>query len=93
MSAWGKFIETSLLDKEAFYNILNMEDITYLDHRHAKGVFKNLSNKTLGDYHDFYVQSDPSLLADVFDNFRYVCIKVYELDPAHFISIRISMAR
>ena len=33
-----------------------------------------------------YVQSDPALLADVFDNFRDKCIEKYELDPAHFLS-------
>ena len=32
-----------------------------------------------------YVQSD-TLLANVFENFRNICIKVYELDPAHFLS-------
>ena len=26
------------------------------------------------------------MLADVFDEFRNMCIKVYELDPAHFLS-------
>ena len=26
------------------------------------------------------------LFADVFENFRNMCIKVYELDPAHFLS-------
>ena len=26
------------------------------------------------------------MLADVFENFRKMCIKVYELDPAHFLS-------
>ena len=41
--------------------------------------------KNLGDYHDLYVQSD-TLLADVFENFRNMCNKVYELDPAHFVS-------
>ena len=41
-------------------------------------------NKHFGDYHDLYVQSDTLLLADVFDNFRNMCIKVYDLDPAHF---------
>ena len=63
-----------------------MEDITDVDYRHAKRVFKNLSNKNLGDYHDLYVQSDTILLADVFENIRNMCIKVYELDPAHFLS-------
>ena len=33
-----------------------------------------------------YVQSDTLLLADAFENFRNMCIKVYELDPAHFLS-------
>ena len=51
MDSWERFNETSLPDKEAFYNSLNMEDITYADHRHAKKVFKNLGHKNLGDYH------------------------------------------
>ena len=62
-----------------------MEDITDVVHRHAKRVFKNLSNN-LGDYHDLHVQSDTLLLADVFENFRNMCIRVYELDCAHFLS-------
>ena len=63
-----------------------MEDTANIDHRHAKRVFENLNNKNLSDYHDLYVQSDTLLLADVFENFRNMCIKVYELDPAHFLS-------
>ena len=91
MDSWERFDETSLPDKEAFYISLNMEDITDVDHRHAKRVFnevalKSLNNKNLGDYHDLYVQSDTLLLADVFENCRNICIKVYELDPAHFLS-------
>ena len=41
----------------------------------------------LGHYHDLYVQSDTSLLADMFENFRDMCLKEYELDPAHFLSL------
>ena len=63
-----------------------MEDITDVDYRHGKTVFEYLINKNLGDYHDLYVQSDTLLLIDVFKNFRNMCIKVYELDPAHFLS-------
>ena len=33
-----------------------------------------------------YVQSDTLLLADVFENFRDMCLKIYELDPAKFLS-------
>ena len=63
-----------------------MENITDVDHRHAKRVFKNLNNKNLGDYHDLYVQSDTLLLADVFGNFRNKCIEICEIDPGHFLS-------
>ena len=63
-----------------------MEDITDVDYRYGKTVFKYLINKNLGGYHDLYVQSDILLLADVFENFRNMCIEVYELDPAYFLS-------
>ena len=33
------------------------------------------------------MQSDTLLLADVFENFRDMCLKEYELDPAHFSSL------
>ena len=76
----------SLADKIAFYSSLNNEDITDVDQRHAKIVFKKLNNKNLGDYHNLYVQSDKLLLTDVFENFRSKFIEIYELDPAHFLS-------
>ena len=86
MDSLERFDETSFPDKEAFYSNLNTEDITDVDYRHAKRVFKSLNNKNLGDYRDLYVQSDTLLLADVFENFRNMCIEIYELDPAHFLS-------
>ena len=84
MDNWERFNETLLPDKETFYTNLNMEDITDVNYMHAKIVFKTLINKNLGDYHDLFAQSDTLLLADIFENFRNMCIKVYELDPAHF---------
>ena len=65
----------------------NMEDIDDIDYRHGNNVFKGFELENLGDYHDLYVQSDTLLLADVFQNFRDMCIKEYELDPAHFLSL------
>ena len=32
-----------------------------------------------------YVQRDTLLLADVFENFRNMCLEIYELDPARFL--------
>ena len=63
-----------------------MEDITNLDYAHAKRVCKNFEIKNAGEYHDLYVQSTILLLAVVFENFRNMCLKIYELDPAKFLS-------
>ena len=64
-----------------------MENIDDIDYRHGNNVVKRFELKNLGEYHDLYVQSDTLLLADVFENFRNMFIKVYELDPAHFLSL------
>ena len=87
MDSWEKFNETSLPSKNGFYSNLNMESIDDIDYRHGNNVFKRFKLKNLGEYHDLYVQSDTLLLADVFENFRNTCLKVYELDPAHFLSL------
>ncbi|XP_035216942.1 uncharacterized protein LOC118190344 [Stegodyphus dumicola] len=51
----------------------------------TKGVAveKRLRTTDLGDYHDLYVKSDVLLLADIFQNFRRLCLNFYILDPAH----------
>ena len=87
MDNWGRFAETSLPDKESFYSSLNMENIGDTDYRHGNNVFKKFKLKNLVEYHGLYVQSGTLLLADVSENFRNMCIKVYELDPAHFLSL------
>ena len=87
MDSWEKFNETSLPSKEDFYSNLNMENIDDIDYRHGNNVFKRFELENLGDYHDLYVQSDTLLLADMFENLRDTCIKKYELDPAHFLSL------
>ena len=87
MDNWESFDETSLPDKDSFYSSLNMETINDIDYRHGNNVFKKFKLKNLGEYHDLYVQSDTLLLADVFENFRNMYIKVYELNPAHFLSL------
>ena len=84
MDDWDKFNETSLPEKVDFYSHLNIGDTTDADHAHTRKVCKDFEIKNLGEYHDLYVRSDALLLADVFENFRNMCIKIYELDPEFF---------
>ena len=63
-----------------------MGDITDADYMHAKRVSKDFEVKHLGEYHEFNIHGDPLLLADVFENFRNMCLEVYALDPAPFLT-------
>ena len=87
MNSWNKFDELQIPTMNKFYRELTMENITNSDYRHDKRVFKTFNNKNVGDYHDLYVQSDVLLLADVFENFRDQCLKIYYLDPAQYLTL------
>ena len=63
-----------------------MEDITDADYMHGKWVPKDFDIKKLGENHDLYLKSDTLLLADVFENFRKMCFKIYHIDPVKFLS-------
>ena len=86
MDSWEKFDENTLSPKEAFYSNLNLEDISDEDYAHAQKVWDVFEINNLGEYHDLYVQSDTLLLADVYENFRNMCLDIYELDPVYFVS-------
>ena len=49
-------------------------------------VCKDFEIKNLGEYHDLYRKSETLLLANVFKNFRKMCLKVYQLNSAKFLS-------
>ena len=85
MDSWERFNETSLPPKKSFYSELNLEDISDKDYLHAQKVWDVFEIRNLGEYHDLYVQTDTSLLADVFEKFRDTCIELYGLDPSHFL--------
>ena len=42
--------------------------------------------KHLQDYHNLYNETDVLLLADVFENFRNICMENHKLDPAHYFT-------
>ena len=89
MTIWiirKKFKETLLPEKEDSYSKLNMEDITDVDYTHGERVCRDFEETNLEEYHDFFVQSDTLLLADAFANFRNICLEIYIVDPAKFLS-------
>ena len=86
MDDWEKFNETSLLEKDICSD-LNMEDITDAGCAYAKRACKDFKIKILEEYHDLFVQSDALLLVDVSENFRNMCLKIYEVDAAEFLSV------
>ena len=52
---------------------------------HAQRVWDAFGIRNLGEHHGLYVQTD-TLLAVVYEQFRDKCIKIYGLDPSHFLS-------
>ena len=84
MDSWKRFTEMRLPTKEAFYSKLSNEHITDEEYTHAENVWKTFGCSTLGDYHDLYLRTDVLLLADVFENFRKLCLEQYALDPANY---------
>ena len=86
MDDWNRFNEEKLPDKSNFYSNSNMEEISGIDYRHTEKIFNKFNIKNLGEYHDLCVQGDTLSLADVFENFRDMCMKIYEVEPSYFLS-------
>ena len=81
-----KMNEISLPSKDSFYSKLYECDIKDNEYSRALKVWKKLKCDTFRDYHDLYLKTDVLLLADVFENFRDVCFKNYELDASHYLT-------
>ena len=78
-----RFDETQLPPKESFYSTLTEEYIKEDEYAHAQNVWQKFEIENLKQYHDLYLMTDTLLLADVFEQFRDMCLKNYELDPVH----------
>ena len=84
MNGFEKFSERQLPPKKDFYSKLNDCGITDKEYEHAERIWKEFEIKKLGEYHDLYLKSDVLLLADVFEEFRNICMENYSLDPAWY---------
>ena len=86
MDSMEKFNERELPTIDKFYSKLANNGISTDDYNHAKKVCDLFKINDLGEYHDLYVRADTAQLSDVFENFRSLCLKEYDLDPTYYIS-------
>ena len=86
MNTEEKFNDTKLPPREAFYSKLSGRGIKEKDYKHAWNVWNTFKMKTFKEYHELYNVTDVLLLADVFKNFRDICLKNYGLDPVYYFT-------
>ena len=86
MNTEEKFNDTNLPPREAFYSKLSGKGISNKDYKHALNVWNTFKMKSFKEYHELYNITDVLLLADVFENIRNICLKIYGLDPVYYFT-------
>ena len=79
-----KLKDTKPPPQEAFYSKLTGKGINNYNYNHVLNVWKTFKMKTFKEYLELYNITDVLLLADVFENFRDICLKNYGLDPVYY---------
>ena len=86
-----------LPDKKCFYSSVKdgttgnigerlASDISDTDYLACNKIWNESDIKSMGDYHDHYLEKDVLLLADVFEKFIDTCLTFCKLDPYHYFS-------
>ena len=84
MDSIEKLKDTKPPPQQAFYSKLSGHGINNYCYNHVLNVWKTFKMKTLKEYHEVYNITDVLLLADIFENFRDICLKNYGLDPVYY---------
>ena len=63
-----------------------MKDITDKEYKKVKLFYKKMKFKNLREYLKFYLSSDITLLADVFNDFRKIMYDEFQLDTVKYVS-------
>ena len=61
---------------ENFYSEMSESSCEIDDYTKDEHVWNKLNCKTMLDYHNINLTIDVSLLADIWENFKYVCMKI-----------------
>ena len=79
-----KLKDTKPPPQKAFYSKLTGKGINNYNYNHVLNIWKTWNMKTFKEYLELYNVTDVLLLADVFENFRDICLKNYGLDPVYY---------
>ena len=93
MNSFERFNEEKIPAKKYFYSStkdkkisvdgkISNGHISAKDYLTCEKIWDKFEMKNMGDYHDHYLKKDVLLLADVFEKFISVCLK---LDPCHYL--------
>ena len=83
-----KLEDNALPPKEAFYDTLTQAcNITDEEYQIAQSVWTSSSCHTFKDYLEVYLKADVCQLADVFQNFRKMCLSQDGLKTVNYITI------
>ena len=86
MDSEKKFNDTKPPPQKVFYSKLSGKGISNKNYNHVWNVWNTFKMKIFKDYHELYNVTDVLLLADVFENFRDLCLKIYGLDPVYYFT-------
>ena len=86
MNTEEKFNDTKPPPQKAFNSKLSGKGISNKNYNHVWNVWNTFKMKTFKEYHELYNITDVLLLADVFENFRDICLKIYGLDPVYYFT-------
>ena len=81
-----KFNDPKPPPQGAFYSKLLGKGICNKNYSHVWKVWNSFNMKIFKEYHELYNITDVLLLADVFENFRDLCLKIYGLDPVYYFT-------
>ena len=86
MDTIEKFNDTQPPPQKAFNSKLSGKGINNKNYNHVLNVWNSFNMKIFKEYHELYNITDALLLADVFENFRDICLKNYGLDPVYYFT-------
>jgi hypothetical protein len=84
INTYDKLNTDCLPPQKDFYSQLYDSECSDADYKQALNVWEKFNCKKFMDYHNLYLKSDVLLLSDVWENFRNVCYKNYNLDCIYY---------